>query len=127
MNIAFPAIEPGTVSFGMPPNGITENQRSFGEIMGTDRRGRAAPTDADREREAAQQLVAVTFIEPILRQAREVRSSEGPFGMTQAEKQFGGMIDAATAKSMVRSWDFPLVDRLARDMRAAVGKQEPTP
>jgi hypothetical protein len=124
MNIGLPPIAPSPASMSTPNPSLGESQRTFGAILAVDRRSRAAAPEAGKEREAAEQLVAVTFIEPILRQAREVRSEEGPFGITQAEKQFGGMLDAATAKSMVRSWNFPLVDRLARDMRAAMGKQE---
>ncbi len=105
---------------------LAERQRSFGQALATDRRGRGADLEVDKEREAAEQLIATTFIEPMLREAREVRSSDGPFGMTEAEKQFGSLMDTATAKNMVRSWDFPMIDRLARDMRAATGQGEPT-
>lgn len=102
---------------------LADRQRSFGQVLATDRRGRQADAAVDKEREAAEQLIAVTFIEPMLREAREVRSTEGPFGVTEAEKQFGSLMDAATAKNIVKSWDFPLVDRLARDMRAAMGQE----
>lgn len=124
MNIS--PLDPASVSLAPPTPNLGQSQQSFSAILAMDRRSHTGTVSKDPEREAAEQLVAVTFIEPILRQAREVRSSEGPFGITQAEKQFGSMLDAASAKDMVRSWDFPLVDKLARDMRTAVGKQEPT-
>jgi len=124
MNIS--PLDRSTVSFPGPNPALGQSQQSFSAVLAIDQRRSAGPVSKDPEREAAEQLVAVTFIEPILREAREVRSTEGPFGVTQAEKQFGSMLDAATAKDMVRSWDFPLVDKLARDMRTAVGKQEPT-
>lgn len=126
MNIT--PLDPRTVTLPPITPNLADTQQSFSAILAVDERRHASSSvPADPQREAAQQLVAVTFIEPILREAREVRSSEGPFGITQAEKQFGSMLDAATAKDMVRSWQFPLVDKLARDMRAETGKQESTP
>jgi hypothetical protein len=121
MNIDFSPMDGMKPSFSTPSPKLAASQRSFQQIMSIDRRGQGADVTVDKEREAAEQLIAVTFVEPILRQAREVRSSEGPFGMTQAEKQFGALLDAATARKMVQSWNVPMVDRLARSMREATG------
>lgn len=117
MNVNFTAMDGMKPSFNTPSSSLAASQRSFQQIMSIEQRGQGADVKVNKEREAAEQLVAVTFVEPILRQAREVRSSEGPFGMTQAEKQFGAMLDAATARKMVHSWNVPIVDRLARSMR----------
>ena len=125
MNIDLSPIDGMTPSFSMPSPNLAASQRSFQQVLSIEQRGQGADVSVDKEREAAEQLIAVTFVEPILRQAREVRSSEGPFGMTQAEKQFGSMLDAATARRMVHSWHVPLVDRLARSMRESNGTQEP--
>lgn len=76
---------------------------------------------SDRARQAAVDLVAITFVEPILRQARETRSSEPPFGQTQAERQFGSLMDAQTARRIVQSWEMPLVKRIADDIASRSG------
>lgn len=96
--------------------GSSAEQRSFSQIMATGNRLRGA-SEEDAAQEAAQGLVAVTLIEPILREARESRSTEPPFGLTEGEKQFGALMDARTAERIVQAWDMPLVNRLARQMR----------
>lgn len=103
---------PGTLS----PARAAAEQRSFSDLLAIDRRRAGAP-EADEARKAAEALVAMTLVEPFLRQARESRDSEPPFGQTDAERQFGSLMDARTAERMVKSWDLPLVERLARQMR----------
>ncbi|MEM1071768.1 MAG: hypothetical protein AAGH71_02965 [Planctomycetota bacterium] len=66
----------------------------------------------DDVRASAEQLVANAFIAPILRDVRESSQAAPPFQPTPAEKQFGSMLDATTAREIVRSADLPLVDRL---------------
>lgn len=113
-------IEPNLMNLTTLPrptaSASTSEQRSFSQIMATGNRSRVKD-DEDPAQEAAESLVAVTLIEPILREARESRSAEPPFGLTEAEKQFGALMDARTAERIVQSWDMPLVDRLARQMR----------
>lgn len=91
-------------------------QRSFAELFATERRRKDAP-GPDQSRQSAEGLVAMTLVEPFLRQARESRDAEPPFGQTQAERQFGALIDARTAERIVKAWNLPLVDQLARQMR----------
>ncbi|MBX3324012.1 MAG: hypothetical protein KF757_13605 [Phycisphaeraceae bacterium] len=116
------------------PNSLTsshsaptlDNQRTFANILNT--ANRSAPqsqsltapqqtTLADAQNAAAQ-LVSITFVEPILKEAREARSTEPPFGQTPAERQFGSLLDAQTAQRIVSNWNLPLVDRIARDIIA---------
>lgn len=101
---------------GPAPARTAGEQRSFAEVFATDRRRKDAP-EQDQARRAAEGLVSLTLVEPFLREARESRDSEPPFGQTQAEKQFGALIDARTAERIVKSWNLPLVDQLARQMR----------
>lgn len=103
-----------------------DEQRSFSEIFAIDERAPGGAVLADRAQEAAEGLVAMTLIEPLLRMARESRSSDGPFGLTEAEKQFGALMDARTAGRMVKAWQIPLVDRLARQMREQARTVETT-
>ncbi len=78
----------------------------------------ASGQDKDPTREAAEQLVAVTFIQPILRAARESNNAAPPFAPTAIEKQFGPLMDATLSDSMMRASRWPLVDRIEQDMRA---------
>ncbi len=78
----------------------------------------------DQTRQAAEQLVAVTFIQPILRAARESNNAAPPFAPTAIEKQFGPLMDARLSDAIMRSSRWPLIDRIERDMRAN-GKQAP--
>jgi Rod binding domain-containing protein len=65
-----------------------------------------------KAREAAEGLVSTSFIKPILTQARESNKAPAPFGPTQAEKQFGSLLDNQLADEIVRASQFPLVDRM---------------
>lgn len=71
---------------------------------------------AQRGSEAAQKLVATTFIKPILKQAREMNDAPPPFGPTQAEKQFGALLDNKIADDIAASMDLAITDRMAREM-----------
>ncbi len=87
---------------------------AFADIM---RRARGGAS-ADEVRTAAEDLVANAFIAPVLRQMRETSDAAPPFQQTPAEKQFGQMLDAETARQIVRKSDLPLVDRLAQTFDA---------
>lgn len=65
-----------------------------------------------RAREAAEGLVATSFIKPILTQVRESNNAPPPFGPTQAEKQFGSLLDNKLSDEIVRASQFPIVDRI---------------
>ncbi len=104
-------------SFG---GGLT-GQRSFAEALGDMRNAVRFEAKEDRKPEdraldAARQLVATTLVEPILKQARESNQAPPPFGPTQAERQFGSLLDHKLAQDIVTASGFPLVDRLARDL-----------
>jgi len=75
-----------------------------------------APDRAEQTRTAASQLVASTFIKPILKQAREMNDAPAPFGPTQAEKQFGAMLDNKIADDIARSMDLAITARIARNL-----------
>jgi hypothetical protein len=69
-----------------------------------------------RAREGAEQLVAQTFVLPLLKQLRESDRTAPPFAPTQAEKQFRALMDAELAQQLVRAGRFGLVERVARDL-----------
>ncbi len=108
-------------------NSLSATQRSFAEVMAIAGRGpQDQSAEVDESRQTAEQLVATTLVEPILKQLRESNNAPPPFGPGKGEQQFRAMTDAHTAKEIVRSGQFGLVERLAQDMREhSVAKAEP--
>ncbi len=103
-------------------------QRSFSEALGAAARSDAIAARQDRPeqavaREAAEKLIATTLVEPILKQMRETNNAAPPFGPTPAEKQFGALLDHRLSHDLVRSANFPIVDRVARDLLRNLGDQ----
>jgi Rod binding domain-containing protein len=66
----------------------------------------------ERAREAAEGLVSTSLIIPILKQVRESNNAAPPFGPTQAEKQFGALLDNQLADEIAHAAQFPIVDRM---------------
>jgi Rod binding domain-containing protein len=97
---------------------LDAGQADFAGVLGRaqTRADAGGITKGESARSAAQELVAIAFVQPVLKQAREARAGEGPFGVTQAERQFGDMLDSMTAANIVKSSNWGLVDRLAQDM-----------
>ena len=84
----------------------------------------------ERGSEAAEKLVATTFIKPMLKQAREMNDAPPPFGPTQAEKQFGALLDNKIADDIAASMYLAITDRMAREMderSRALNGDEPAP
>lgn len=101
-------------------------QRSFSEALGAGARSDALAAREDRPehakaREAAEKLISTTLVEPILKQLRETNNAAPPFGPTPAEKQFGALLDHRLSQDIVRSANFPIVDRVARDLLRNLG------
>jgi Rod binding domain-containing protein len=96
-------------------------QRSFADTLGAARHAegleaREGRSDAARAREAAEKLISTTLVEPVLKQLRESNNAVAPFAPTQGEKQFGALLDHRLAHDIVKSANFPMVDRLARNL-----------
>jgi Rod binding domain-containing protein len=87
------------------------------------RRGEDRTSGKD-PREAAEELVAMTLVQPILAQLRDSSMAAEPFAPTEGEKRFGAMYDAQVARQIVRGSRFPLVEELARQMRERLGPTE---
>lgn len=105
---------------------LQDSQRQFADVMSIAERrpGAAAPTE-EAAREAAENFVALTLVQPVLDLVRETSEAAEPFKPTQAEQQFGGLLDARIASDLVKSARFPLVDRLARDLLKNAGEPSP--
>lgn len=83
-------------------------------------RARRTSGGAAGARKAAEELVAITFVEPVLKMLRETSQAAPPFAPGEGEREFGALRDAEFARQIVRAAHFPLVDRLARDLRRGV-------
>lgn len=70
----------------------------------------------DKAREAAEEFVSVTFVQPLLKQLRESNHAAAPFAPTQGEKQFRSLADAEIARRIVKASKWGLVDRIASDI-----------
>lgn len=119
MNVT-PTIPTG-MSLLPPAAPDARHEVAFADVM---RKAQGGTSEAD-VREAAEDLVANAFIAPVLRQIRETSDAAPPFQPTPAEKQFGQMLDAETARQIVRKSRLPLVDRLTdtfEQLRARSGE-----
>ncbi|MBY0311529.1 MAG: hypothetical protein K2W85_05635 [Phycisphaerales bacterium] len=97
-------------------DGLQDVRRGFASVLG--RAQGAGSSDADESpeqaaRRSAESLVAMTFIQPLLKQLRDTTTAAPPFAPTQGEKQFQGLMDAELALRLVRKGDFPIVERIA--------------
>lgn len=110
-----------------PPERDIEPKRAGADPFGRGYRDRMAytahlpvedeATEADPARAAAEELVAITMIQPILASLRESNMAADPFGPGDAERRFGPMWDAAIAHRIVKARGFGLVDEVARRVR----------
>ncbi len=94
--------------------------------------GRASASQ-DREivRQAAAQLVASTFIMPVLQSMHDSPFLKPPFAPGFAEKQFQPLLDQQVADRLTSAARFPLIDvitdRLMGPEKPTVATQENTP
>jgi hypothetical protein len=82
----------------------------------------APPIDPQRDgelREAAQQLVAHTFLAPMMQMVREDPLRGDLFHGGQGEQAFGGQLDQELSYRMTASGRFPLVDAIHEHFRSS--------
>ena len=72
-------------------------------------------------REAAQDMVAVTLLMPLLKQVRNDPFRSDLFHGGQGEEAFGAQLDQQIAQSMSRSMKFPLTDAITRHLTRGAG------
>jgi len=96
---------------------LTSRQVSFAELLGRQSgSGDTTLTHEQRASAAAEQLVSVALVQPLLAQLRASNNAAPPFAPTAAEKQMRALQDAEVARQITHAARFPLVDRLARHM-----------
>ena len=110
------APKPDTADYA-PRAGDDPFGRSFSDALRYSAHGQVAPAGVDPARDAAEQLVAISFIQPVLSSLRESNMAADPFGPGDAERRFGPMWDAAIAQRIVKARGFGLVDAVARGVR----------
>ncbi len=98
-----------------PGQRLASAQNQFAGVLNRARE-KAPESSESAARDAAEQLVAITLVQPLLAQLRETNNAAPPFAPTPAEKQFASLQDARVAQDIVRGSRFPLVDQLARSM-----------
>ncbi|MEM7622068.1 MAG: hypothetical protein AAF235_02580 [Planctomycetota bacterium] len=96
----------------------SQRQHDFAALLGREmtRPGASSANPEQRARTAAEDFVATSLVEPLLKSVREANQAPAPWGPSDVEKSFGGLMDADRARQIVRSSSFGIVDRLARDL-----------
>ena len=90
------------------------------------RKAREDPERFERAQKGAEQLVAATFIVPILQQLRESNMAAEPFGPGMYEKRLGPMLDAQIADRIVSAQSLPIVEAVRdRMLNADRSRVEP--
>lgn len=115
----------GVVAGRLAPAGgkalLDGKQREFSRVLGrvnpaiqAAELGRDTGSVKAKRRQAAEDMVAISLVQPILKSVRENNNAAAPFGPGPAEKQFGVFMDAAWARSLVKSGNFQLVNSVER-------------
>lgn len=87
------------------------DRRIFASVLS--RAKQDAPLDPEQAAaEGAENLISVALVQPILAKMRESSWGVEPFKQTSGQKSFNGMMDNALALKMVRSGNWPLVDKV---------------
>ena len=107
--------------FGAGKAVLDGKQREFSRVLGrvnpaiqAAELGTETNSAKAKRRQAAEDMVAISLVQPILKSVRENNNAAAPFGPGPAEKQFGVFMDAAWARSMVKSGNFQLVNSVER-------------
>jgi len=105
---AAPTARPAARAAAEEPARFARELRAAGATGRRDRAGEA--------RQVAEQLVATTFIEPVLTMLRETNQAAGPFAPGTTERRFTPLLDQHLSERIVHGSRFPLVDRIAESL-----------
>jgi len=70
----------------------------------------------DKAVKAAQDLVSVALVQPVLKHMREANKAAPPFGPGKGERMFRSMMDVDIARGLVSSGRWELVNAVARKL-----------
>lgn len=117
---------PLTASLASTIAPLPSRQVSFSELLGRQSgSGESGLDPTQRATAAAEQLVSVALVQPLLAQLRATNNAAPPFAPTGAEKQMRALQDADVARQITHAARFPLVDRLAQRMLNASRRPDP--
>ncbi|HVU64840.1 MAG TPA: hypothetical protein VHC70_12745 [Phycisphaerales bacterium] len=111
------AVQPDDAALFRRGNGTAEgsDRASFASVLGKLRQDGHESPEAYARR-SAESFVAIGLVQPVLKKLRESNNAAPPFAPTDAEKQFRSLADADLAQHIVHAKNFPLVDRIARQL-----------
>lgn len=95
---------------------LSDRQRAFAGVLSRASSHPGKQTPEQEARDGAEQFIAITFLQPLLKQLRETNNAAPPFAPSAAEKQMQGMMDAQLAQHIAKAERWPLVDRVAKDL-----------
>lgn len=99
---------------GAAPARVRTAEPDFAFALGAASSLAARAPREQQAREAAEEFVSVSLVQPILQELRSQNNAAAPFAPGDAERTFGALLDAEIARRIVRKADFPLVDEVAR-------------
>ncbi len=73
---------------------------------------RSQQTRTDEQRKAAEDFVAMAFVQPILKQLRESNQAAAPFAPSSAQKSFQQMLDGVLSRNITQASNWPLVEKV---------------
>ncbi|MFO0860486.1 MAG: rod-binding protein [Phycisphaerales bacterium] len=101
-----------------------QNQLDFTEVLGKQTGRQIGKPDAEKIQNAAENFVAIALVQPVFKQMRAASQAEPPFGPSKAEKQFQSLMDAQVARKIVHNTHWPVVERVAQQMRWKAGLEQ---
>lgn len=117
------SIMSATAPLAPAPGALTARQADFASVIARAQKDIDDSPEAreDAARESAREFVAVTLVQPLLKQLRDTSQAAAPFAPSGAERQFRSMLDAQMAQRIVRASNFGIVDAIARNLMRAGG------
>jgi len=97
-----------------------DEKRQFSRVLS---RARGEPGGKAESRAAAEQLVSIALVQPVLAKMRESQNAAPPLAPNSAEKSFRQLHDAALAARIVGSQRWGLVAHVEQQMAKRAGGQ----
>jgi Rod binding domain-containing protein len=110
----------GTAAQRAPaPSRLEADQASFRQVLSIADRTidanvgeRSVVAPNDEQRKAAQDFVALAFVQPILKQLRESNQAAAPFAPSSGQRSFQQMLDGVLSRKITQASSWELVDKV---------------
>lgn len=96
------------------PQSTKRSEAAFADLLNGGLATSQEHRSASTLRAAAEQMIASTFITPVLASLRENSTAVGPFAPSIAEQRFGPLLDQHFADRVVQASNFSLVDAIVQ-------------